>query len=185
MNSSSRVSSSSLAKQRGFVFKLMHSLLMVVLIVGLILFYQAGKIPFINYSPNLPKWNTGNSSSSTHSLGNNNDDLWDSGNNNYIQARQRKAVPVVREREDTTYTTNRYAVQVAAGYDSRQLYGWRDALAHDGYDAYLVSLNTPRGLMFKLRVGAYRSRSQAEALQSTLRSRYPTNFAGSFVIEGD
>ena len=149
--------------------------------------YRAGKLPFINYRPNLPNWNVGSSSSSTHSRTDSDDDLWstDSSDNNYIQARQRKSVPVVREREDTQYTTNRYAVQVAAGYDSRQLYGWRDELANDGYDAYLVSLNTPRGLMFKLRVGAYSSRSKAEALQTKLRNRYPTNFGASFVVEGD
>jgi hypothetical protein len=186
VKSSNRVSSSSLVKQRGFVFKFIHSLLIVVMVVGLVVFYRAGKLPFINYSPNLTNWTIGSSSSSTHNP-TYNDDVWDSSpsSNNYIQARQRKAVPVVREREDTQYTNNRYAVQVAAGYDSRQLYGWRDALAQDGYDAYLVSLNTPRGLMFKLRVGAYRSRSQAETLQNKLRNRYPTNFGESFVVEGD
>jgi hypothetical protein len=175
------VSSSSLAKQRGFVFKLIHSLATVAVVVGLVVLYRAGKLPFINYKPNLnlPSWDTGSSSN-----GYNNDNLWESGNN-YVQAHQRKAAPVVREREDTKYTTNRYAVQVAAGYDSRQLYGWRDELARDGYDAYLVSLNTPRGLMFKLRVGAYANRKQAEALQTKLRNRYPTNFGESFVVEGD
>ncbi len=188
MNNSNRVSSSSLAKQRGFVFKLVHSLLLVLGFVTLVLLYKAGKIPFLNYRPNLniPSWEIGNTSSSTHSSYSSDDDLWDSGNSGrYVQASQRKAVPVVREREDTTYTDNRYAVQVAAGYDSRQLYAWRDALANDGYNAYLVSLNTPRGLQFKLRVGAYNSRTQAEALQTKLRNRYPTNFGESFVIEGD
>jgi hypothetical protein len=153
------------------------------------LLYKAGKIPFLNYRPNLPNlpsWEIGNTTSSTHSSYNSDDDLWDSGNSGrYVQASQRKAVPVVREREGTNYTDNRYAVQVAAGYDSRQLYAWRDALANDGYNAYLVSLNTPRGLQFKLRVGAYNSRTQAEALQTKLRNRYPTNFGESFVIEGD
>lgn len=190
MNNSSRVSSSSLTKQRGFVFKLIHSLLIVVAVVGVVMLYRAGKLPFINYHPNLQGWNISNYSGNPNSWNNNSSDLWEppsfgSNGNNYIQARQRQTVPVVREREGTQYTTNRYAVQVAAGYDSRQLYSWRDELARDGYDAYLVSLNTPRGLMFKLRVGTYRSRSQAEKLQTTLRNRYPINFGGSFVVEGD
>jgi hypothetical protein len=185
VNSSSRVSASSLTKQGGFVFKMIHSLLMVVGVVSLVVLYKAGKLPFLNYRPSMPDWTIGNSTSSTHGLSSSDENLWDSGSNNYIQARQSKSAPVVREREDTTYTNNRYAVQVAAGYDSRQLYEWRDALARDGYDAYVVSLNTPRGLMFKLRIGAYHSRTQAEALQAKMRNRYPTNFGASFVVEGD
>jgi len=179
---SSSVSSSSLRKQRGFVFKMIHSLILVVGVVSLVVLYKAGKLPFINYRPNLSEWNlaSGNASNDAWS----NETLWES-SNNYIQAQQRKAVAVIREREDTRYTNNRYAVQVAAGYDSRQLYGWRDALAQDGYDAYLVSLNTPGGLMFKLRVGAFASRTQAETLQTKLRNRYPTNFGESFIVEGD
>ncbi len=179
MKHSSSVSSSSFRQQRGFVFKMIHSLLLVVVVVGLVVLYKAGKLPFVNYRPNLSEWNLGSSNNNPR-----NDNVWEP-NNNYIQAQQRKPTPVIREREDTRYTTNRYAVQVAAGYDSRQLYGWRDALAQDGYDAYLVSLNTPRGLMFKLRVGAFPSRKQAETLQAKLRSRYPTNFGASFIVEGD
>ncbi len=185
MKHSNSVSLNSLRQQRGFVFKMVHSLLLVVGVVSLVVLYKAGKLPFINYPVDLPSWNLSNGNNGN--LSNNdssNDSVWES-TNNYIQAQQRKSVPVIREREDTRYTNNRYAVQVAAGYDSRQLYGWRDALAQDGYDAYLVSLNTPRGLMFKLRVGAFASRTQAEALQTKLRNRYPTNFGASFVVEGD
>ncbi|UJS25894.1 SPOR domain-containing protein [Thiothrix winogradskyi] len=180
MKHSSSVSSSSFRQQRGFVFKMIHSLILVVGVVTLVVLYKAGKLPFINYRPNLSEWNLGSSNNNNPR----NDDVWEP-SNNYIQAQQRKPTPVIRDREDTRYTTNRYAVQVAAGYDSRQLYGWRDALAQDGYDAYLVSLNTPRGLMFKLRVGAFSSRKQAETLQTKLRSRYPANFGASFVVEGD
>ena len=184
MKHSSSVSSSSFSKQRGFVFKMIHSLLLVVGVVSLVVLYKAGKLPFINYRPNLSDWNLGSSNNSTSRQDSNSDAVWEP-SNNYIQAQQRKSVPVIREREDTRYTNNRYAVQVAAGYDSRQLYGWRDALAQDGYDAYLVSLNTPRGLMFKLRVGAFTSRKQAEALQAKIRNRYPANFGASFIVEGD
>lgn len=175
------MSSGSLGKQRGFVFKLMHSMLIVVGVIALVLLYKAGKLPFINYRPSLPNWGSSSSSSSTHNYS---DDVWEP-SNNYVRAQQRRSVPVVREQEDTEYTTNRYAVQVAAGYDSRQLYGWRDELLRDGYNAYVVSLNTPRGLMFKLRVGAYVKRPQAEALRDKLSRRYPSNFGESFVVEGD
>lgn len=185
MKHSSSVSSSSFRQQRGFVFKMIHSLILVVGVVSLVVLYKSGKLPFINYRPNFSEWNLGSSNNNNASRDDSsNDAVWEP-SNNYIQAQQRKSVPVVREREDTRYTNNRYAVQVAAGYDSRQLYGWRDALAKDGYDAYLVSLNTPRGLMFKLRVGAFTSRKQAEALQTKIRNRYPTNFGGSFIVEGD
>lgn len=178
----SNLSSRSLRKQRGFVFKLIHSLLLVVGVVSLVLLYKAGKLPFINYRPNLSTWNLGANNNRTEVL-------WETADapppNQYFQAQQRKSVRVTREREDTRYTNPRYAVQVAAGYDSRQLYKWRNELARDGHDAYLVSLNTSRGLLLKLRVGAFTSRAEAEALRTKIRSRYPNNFGTSFIVEGD
>ncbi len=98
-----------------------------------------------------------------------------------------KTVPVTREHEDTTYTDGRYAVQIASGYDSRQLYAWRDSLVREGVNAYLVSLNTTRGLLFKLRVGAYTKRADAEQMRDKLANRYPDQglFADSFVVQGD
>ncbi|MEZ5451959.1 MAG: SPOR domain-containing protein [Thiothrix sp.] len=174
------MSAGSRSRQRGFVFKMIHSLLLVAGAVLLVLLYRAGKLPFINYKPNISGWAAG--------LGGNgnsgNNDVWEP-DNNYIRATQRRSAPVTRPREDTEYTDNRYAVQIAAGYDSRQLYVWRDQLVRGGYNAYLVSLNTPRGLMFKLRVGAYASRVQAESMRDKIRNRFPTNFGESFIVEGN
>lgn len=181
----------SLAKQRGFVFKLIHSLLTVVLVVGLVVLYKAGKLPFINYKPNLSNWHL--PSIPTMPSGSNTDSdspIWEKPqwekSPTYIQTQQKKK-PVTDDAEDTVYTNGRYAVQVAAGYDSRQLYGWRDALVRDGFDAYLVSLNTSKGLLLKLRVGAYTNRAQAEKTRDRIKNRYPEQglFADSFVITGD
>jgi hypothetical protein len=183
VNSSSKVSSSSLAKQRGFVFRLIHSLFTVAVVVGLVVLYKAGKLPFIHYRPNLSNWHI------PHLPGNPNNDSpqWEEPPEpTYIQAHQKKT-RVAKNREDTIYTSGRYAVQVAAGYDSRQLYDWRDALVRDGFDAYLVTLNTSQGLLLKLRVGAYTSRAQAEKTRDRIKSRYPEKglFTDSFVITGD
>jgi hypothetical protein len=184
VSSSSKVSSSSLAKQRGFVFRLIHSLFTVALVVGLVVLYKAGKLPFINYRPNLSNWHIPRLPENP----NNNSQQWEesSPTPTYIQARQKKT-RVAKNREETIYTSGRYAVQVAAGYDSRQLYGWRNALVRDGFDAYLVSLNTSQGLLLKLRVGAYTSRAQAEKTRDLIKNRYPEQglFTDSFVITGD
>ncbi|MEB4590623.1 SPOR domain-containing protein [Candidatus Thiothrix sp. Deng01] len=174
------MSRGSLVKQRGFVFKLIHSLLLVAGAILLVLLYRAGKLPFVNYKPNLSGW-----SASINPDKHYNEDVWEPDNTHYYKTTQRRSAPVTRQQEETSYTDNRYAVQVAAGYDSRQLYVWRDQLLRDGYDAYLVSLNTPRGLMFKLRVGAYGSRLQAENMRDKLRSHFPSNFGASFIVEGN
>lgn len=168
MSSSGRMSGISLAQQRGFVFKLIHSLILVALIVGAILLYRAGKLPFIQYQPEWPGFGGGSNNAG-----------------NYIQTSQRDVV--TRENETATLTSSRYAVQVAAGYDSRQLYRWRDALIRDGFDAYLVSLNTSRGVMFKLRVGAFNNRAPAERLRNRIINRYPNQglFLDSFIVQGE
>lgn len=179
--------SGSLTKQRGFVFRLIHSLLIVALVVGLVLLYRAGKLPSLEQVPEkVTQWVDENTPTGSETLDTGEEEAsnkpWSSGG--YIQTHQQK--PVTRPKEDKHYLKSRYAVQIAAGYDSRQLYTWRDELIADGYQAYLVSLNTPRGLMFKLRVGAYNKREQAENIRERLKRRYPQQpqFADSFVVEG-
>lgn len=162
-------------RQRGFVFKLIHSMLIVIGIVTLVLLYKAGKIPFLQYRPS---WTPViHSSYSTHETS---PRLRPVPVTTYVQ--QNDAI----YEEDSGYTAaRRFAVQVAAGYDSRQLYSWRDELIRDGYDAYIVSVNTPRGLMLKLRIGAYARRTQAEALRAKIIRRYPQSFSNSFIVEGE
>lgn len=164
MTISSPTLPTSLYRQQGFVFKLIHSLLLVVIVVSLLVLLQMGKIPFLQFKPEWPDFS---SNSSSH----------------LIQTQYTD--PVTQPLEDTLYTENRYTVQVAAGYDSRQLYNWRDELNRTGYDAYLVSQNTPKGLLFKLRVGTYNKRHRAERLRDKLQRRYPNNFGDSFIVEGD
>ena len=180
------LSSSSLSQQKGFIFRLMHSLLIVAIVVGLVVLFKTGKLQNAHEWPKEAKnWlqeqrvslnlddNDANESRARHTdVSHEEDD-------------NRK---VTRPKEDTHYTeTGRFAIQVAAGYDSRQLYAWRDALLNDGFDAYLVSLNTAQGLLLKLRVGSYKNRHQAEKLRERLRNRYPEQglFEDSFVVEGD
>lgn len=191
MNNPGRVLSSPLNRQRGFVFKLIHSLIIVSLVVGAVVLYKKGKLPFVNYRPSLSHWTPARPPAQP-SLP---PDTWTAEEpaSRYIQTTRRRTQPaardttVAREWEDTVYTTGRYAVQVAAGYDSRQLYAWRDALVRDGFQAYVVSLNTSKGLQFKLRVGAYTSRQQAEKTRDRIKNRYPAQglFADSFVITGE
>ena len=165
----------SLHRQRGFVFKLLHSLVIVALVVMLVVLYKTGKLAGIE--KRVRGLISGSGSTETYP----------ERQNGYIRATQRESrPPVERPSEDSIFTEDaRYAVQVAAGYDSRQLYAWRDELLQKGYDAYLVSINTPQGIMFKLRVGAYNDRQDAEAMRDRLGRRYPTNFGDSFIIRGD
>lgn len=177
------MSKSSLQQQRGFVFKLIHSLLLVVVVVGLIVLYKTGNLSFlraipyyINKALDIPEYHPRASRQTPRW----NDDL-------YIQAQHtRPSNQVERPRPETTYTEHtRYAVQVAAGYDSRQLYELRNRLISDGYDAYLVSLNNAQGMSFKLRIGSYTQRKDAEAMRDHLRRRYPQKLGNSFVVQGE
>lgn len=227
----SKQMSGSLVKQRGFVFRLMHSLLIVALVVGLVVLFKTGKFSVSGLSqvpgqvshwvgghinrPNQATYRPGYAqpnytqrdydpraaippttyydypnqqapSPNPYWYDTNNNSDW--GNDIYKPAPPvRKPTTVAKPKEDTRYTSLRYAVQVAAGYDSRQLYAWRDALIADGFHAYIISLNTPKGLLLKLRVGAYNKRDQAEAMRDRLVKRYPQQglFTDSFVIEGD
>jgi len=162
------VSRHSPAQQRGFVFKFLHSVLIIVAIVGLAILYKNGKLPSIHDLPNIRNWA--------------NKQTWQPqpAQTSYSQHGDAPS----RAHEDPGYADTRYAVQVAAGYDSRQLYDLQQMLRHDGYDAYLVSLNTSDGMLFKLRVGAYEKRSAADRECSKLRARYPQRLGDSFVIQG-
>lgn len=179
----SGLAKSSLHRQRGFVFRLIHSLLIVAIVVALVVLYKNGKLTGLE---NKVKGflgrggNGGNGGGST--------ETYPERRGEYLRATQRvsRPPPVERPNEDTGYTEDgRYTVQVAAGYDSRQLYAWRDELLQKGYNAYLVSLDTSRGMMFKLRVGAYYDRLDAEAMRDRLSRRYPTNFGDSFIVRGE
>lgn len=232
MNSLSNRVSGSPIKQRGFVFRLIHSLAIVALVVGLVILYKTGKLSGLTQVPGkVSHWVGGQVNHTTPSANYRQDyapppyaqqdydprayppqtqttyydyqtpyrddearswtttrNYWD--NDIYKRApsyTSRKTTSVTKPKEDTRYTVSRYAVQVAAGYDSRQLYAWRDALINDGFHAYIISLNTSKGLLLKLRVGAYNKREQAEAMRDKLAQRYPEQglFTDSFVIQGD
>lgn len=174
----------SLHRQRG-VFRLIHSLLIVTIVVGLVVLYKGGKLGFLRdlppYFNNLLHFNRTNN----HTTNNTNTDE-PSALFRFNQAQSADEQPVERRSEDRSFDQNaRFAVQVAAGYDSRQLFAWRDELVNHGYEAYLVSLSTAQGMQFKLRVGAYTNRADAEAMRDSLRRRYAQNFANSFVIQGN
>ena len=170
-------------RQRG-QFNLLHAFIIIALVVGGAVLYQKNRFPYIHYKPDFSGIKRIFSAPATHP------DVYDdnlvnqssSERNNAESNNERK--PVKRPDESSKLTKQRYAVQAAAGYDSRHLYELRDALIQAGYPAYLVSIQTPDGIMFKLRVGAFNKREPAEALRNKLRNRYPETLSNSFVIEG-
>ena len=173
-------------RQRG-QFNLLHAFLIIAIVVGAAVLYQKNSFPYIHYKPDFSSVkrifstppdadlyddHLANQSSSTHSR------------ERHKSEANSERKPVKRPDESTQLTKQRYAVQAAAGYDSRRLYELRDALIQAGYQAYLVSIQTPDGIMFKLRIGAFNKREPAEALRDKLRNRYPETLSNSFVIEG-
>ena len=174
-----RMSSNSHYAQQG-IFKLMHALLIVVIVVGLVVLFKTGKLQGAKHWPSDAKdW----LQEQRDALDLHSDDADEQRNTNDTTPHK-----VTRPKETTHYTdSGRFAVQLAAGYDSRQLYALRDSLINDHFDAYLVSLNTTQGLLLKLRVGNFKSHNQAEKLRERLQNRYPEQglFADSFIVEGN
>jgi cell division septation protein DedD len=148
--------------------------------------YQKNSFPYIHYKPDFSSVKRIFSAPVDADLYD--DHLISQSSSTHTRERQQSETserkPVKRPDESTQLTKQRYAVQAAAGYDSRHLYELRDALIQAGYPAYLVSIQTPDGIMFKLRVGAFNKREPAEALRDKLRNRYPETLSNSFVIEG-
>ncbi|PID99877.1 MAG: hypothetical protein CSA79_06140 [Thiothrix nivea] len=79
-------------------------------------------------------------------------------------------------------TSGFYTVQVFSGYNSQSAYNLRNALRYDGYRAYIFQETTDQGILFKVRVGKYRNRSDAFAMNTKLRLHYPKTLSGNFVL---
>lgn len=75
-----------------------------------------------------------------------------------------------------------YTVQVLSGYNSKSAYALRDALRNEGYKAYIHQQTDRQGILFKVRVGQYKNRADAFAMNTKLRLSYPKNIKGSFVL---
>jgi len=75
-----------------------------------------------------------------------------------------------------------YTVQVFSGYNSRAAYDIRSSLRRDGYTAVIREESQAKGVLFKVRVGYYKNRSDAFAVRSQIQRRYPSKLAESFVI---
>lgn len=75
-----------------------------------------------------------------------------------------------------------YTVQVLSGYNSKNAYSLRDALRNEGYRAYIHQEKDQQGILFKVRVGHYKNRSDAFAMNTKLRLNYPKTIKGSFVL---
>jgi hypothetical protein len=172
-------------RQRG-QFNLLHVFMIIAIVVGGAVLYQKNSFPYIHYKPDFSSVKRIFSAPVDADLYD--DHLISQSSSTHTRERQQSETserkPVKRPDESTQLTKQRYAVQAAAGYDSRHLYELRDALIQAGYPAYLVSIQTPDGIMFKLRVGAFNKREPAEALRDKLRNRYPETLSNSFVIEG-
>lgn len=76
-----------------------------------------------------------------------------------------------------------YTVQVFSGYNSKQAFDLRRALAKDGYNnVHIREIPTSHGILFKVRIGRYRDRIDAFSIKSQVRNRYPNNLGRSFVL---
>lgn len=75
-----------------------------------------------------------------------------------------------------------YTVQVLSGYNSKSAYKLRNALQKEGYNAYIHQETTHEGVLFKVRVGKYKNRADAFAMNTKLRLHYPKSIKGSFVL---
>ena len=75
-----------------------------------------------------------------------------------------------------------YTVQVFSGYNSKSAYDLQNALKRDGYRAYIHTHETNQGILFKVRIGEYRNRSDAFAMKSQIRRSYPKKMGKSFVL---
>lgn len=175
------------SKRQSGQFTLLHAFLIIAIVVGGAVLYQKHLFPYIHYKPDFSSVKRIFNTAPDADLYD--DNLLNQSSSTHIRERRQSDTKhdyktVKRPEESTQLTRQRYAVQAAAGYDSRHLYELRDALIQAGYPAYLVSIQTPDGIMFKLRVGAFNKREPAEALRDKLRTRYPETLNSSFVIEG-
>ncbi len=179
----------SLHHQKGFVFKLVHSLLIVTLTLVLILLYEGGHLEFLRHLPGRIIHFLDDDGGRRDRGERNPDTPGNPGSSHYWHANYPGDIfPDFPAQQDSGYDSYRenalYSVQVAAAYDSRALYFWRDELAGKGYQAYLVSSNTPKGMLFKLRVGPYRNRQEAEDMRDRL-GQYSQKFSSGFIVPGD
>ncbi len=85
--------------------------------------------------------------------------------------------PVNIERERGYYT-----VQVFSGYNSQQAYELRRALKKDGYNSYISEETDGKGILFRVRIGQYRNRSDVFAVREQVKRRYPARLRDSFVM---
>lgn len=170
----------SLHQQKGFVFKLVHSLLIVAVTVILILLYQGGQLGFLRHFPGkITRFLEDDRGRDDRGWSENNNP----GDSRYWRADYRDRSASTWNQDDN-YEAAIYSVQLTAAYDSRTLYYWRDELIRNGYKAYLTRSNTSQGMLFKLRVGPYKSRHQAEETRWKL-GQYSQNFADGFLVPGE
>lgn len=174
---------SSLYRQKGFVFKLVHSLLIISVAMILVLLYQGGHLNFLHHLPGkiiriLEE------DEHTISRGTNRNPEGSRYWQTDYRERDYQEQNSSWETNNTYYDdreTGRYVVQLIAAYDAPSLYHWRDELLQNGYKAYLDNTDTAKGVLFKLRIGPYRSRQQAEEARWRIR-QYSPEFADGFIV---
>lgn len=173
----------SLYRQKGFVFRLIHSMLIIAIAVVLVLLYQHGHLRFLRHIPgdiarfleDEPRGDNGYNDRSDNGSGSSR--YWRTDYREHSSSSQGNSGHGQKE-------PALYSVQLAAAYDSRTLYYWRDELLRNGYKAYLVRANTADGMLFKLRVGPYNDRYQAEKTRWNL-GQYSQNFTDGFIVAGE
>ncbi len=187
--------------QRGIAF--WHILLLVIIAVSLAVCAKTQTIPYLQRPlseikmPGMPRFNFQNNvppapvSARSSEIDSFRDNSNNTSNNNAEwllvggSTTQVKAPP-----SDSSYelqyprnlSSGFYTVQVMSGYHSKNAYALRDALRNDGYSAYIHQETDRQGILFKVRVGHYRNRADAFAMNTKLRLSYPKNIKGSFVV---
>jgi DedD protein len=90
------------------------------------------------------------------------------------QEKRQIAQPAKKESSDRVWT-----VQVKSSPDKKYADGWADRLKTKGYDAFVVDADVKGQTWYRVRVGHFAARQEAEALRSTLESK--EGLSGSFL----
>ncbi len=190
------------SRQRGIAF--WHILLLVVIAVGLAVCAKTQSIPYLQRPlsdikiPTIPQLNFQNDvpavrparpaetyySYNDEKRNNTSDDNveWLLTSNNTQQVKAPPNGSSYELQYPRNLASGFYTVQVLSGYNSKSAYTLRDALRNEGYKAYIHQETDKQGILFKVRVGQYKNRADAFAMNTKLRLSYPKSIKGSFVL---
>ncbi len=91
-----------------------------------------------------------------------------------VQAERQISQPIKKESSERAWT-----VQIKSSPDKKFADNWADRLKAKGYDAFVVDADVKGQTWYRVRVGHFAAREEAEALRATLESK--EGLSGSFV----